>query len=76
MLLESLARNKPVVIFDEIKHVAGMYNGIFICERNHFQLEKTIKYIDKNYKEILKSMTSNNIPTKDNFFNQLDKILN
>ncbi len=76
VLLESLARNKPVVIFDEIKHVAGMYNGIFICERNHFQLEKTIKYIDKNYKEILKSMTSNNIPTKDNFFNQLDKILN
>ena len=60
VLLESLARNKPVVIFDEIKHVAGMYNGIFICERNHFQLEKTIKYIDKNYKEIL--------PSKKKFF--------
>ena len=75
VILESLARKKPVVIFQEIKHVVGEFNGIFISERNNVKLEKTIQYIYKNYEEILKSMNSNKIPTKGNFLSQLDKIL-
>ena len=35
-----------------------------------------IKFIDKNYEEILEKMKKNKYPTKENFFKQLNKILN
>jgi len=76
VILESLARKKPVIVFEEIKHVVEQYNGIFVTKRNDIQLEKTIDYINKNYDKILDSMSSNILPSKKNFFNQLDKILN
>ena len=34
VLLEALARRRPVVIFDEIKHVIGDKKGIFVTKRN------------------------------------------
>lgn len=75
VLLESLARQRPVIVFQEIKHVAENYQGVFVCERDYEQLTKTINYIDKNYEDILKGMSTNNYPTKENFFGQLSKIL-
>ena len=34
VLLEALARRRPVVIFDEIKHVIGDKKGVFVSKRN------------------------------------------
>ena len=34
VLLESLARNRPVIIFEEIEHVIGDKKGIFISKRD------------------------------------------
>jgi len=75
VLLESLVRQRPVIVFQEIKHVVENYQGVFVCERDYEQLTKTINYIDKNYEDILKGMSTNNYPTKENFFGQLSKIL-
>ena len=36
VLLESLARRRPVVIFDEIKHVIGDKKGIFVYQKEIF----------------------------------------
>ena len=76
VLLESLARKRPIIVFEEISHVAQNFKGVFVCERNRIQLEKTIENINKNYEKILSSMNSNTIPTKKNFFKQLEEILN
>jgi glycosyltransferase involved in cell wall biosynthesis len=75
-LIESLARKRPVVVFEEIEHVLQKYEGVFVCKRDHNHLLNLIKFIDKNYEEILEKMKKNRYPTKENFFKQLNKILN
>ena len=75
-LIESLARQRPVVVFEEIEHVLQKYEGVFVCKRDHNHLLNLIKFIDKNYEEILEKMKKNRYPTKENFFKQLNKILN
>ena len=76
VLLESLVRQRPVVVFEEIEHVLQKYEGVFVCKRDHNHLLNLIKFIDKNYEEILEKMKKNRYPTKENFFKQLNKILN
>ena len=75
-LIESLARQRPVVVFEEIEHVLQKYEGVFVCKRDHNHLLNLIKFIDKNYEEILEKMKKNRYPTKGNFFKQLNKTLN
>ena len=74
VLIESLCRQRPVIVFEDIKHVASNYNGVFVCKRNSQELKKIIQYIDKNYEEILEQIKKNKYPTKENFYLQLDKI--
>ncbi len=76
VLIESLVRQRPVVVFEEIKHVLQKYEGVFVCKRDHNHLLNLIKFIDKNYEEILEKMKKNRYPTKENFFKQLNKIFN
>jgi len=75
VLIESLVRQRPVVVFEEIEHVLQKYEGVFVCKRDHNHLLNLIKFIDKNYEEILEKMRKNRYPTKENFFQQLSKIL-
>jgi glycosyltransferase involved in cell wall biosynthesis len=75
VVLESLARKRPVIIFDEIKHVKSNFKGIFISKRNIKDLKKTIKYILKNYPKIQKQMSQNILETKKNFQKKLIDIL-
>lgn len=76
VILESLSRLRPVIIFKEIKHVKLNFRGIFICERKAYNLEKKINYILQNYKNIQKEMKKNNLPSKNEFQKDLLKILN
>lgn len=71
VISESLARLRPIIIFEEIKHVISDRNGIFICKRNEKNINKTINYILKNYKYIQKKITKNNFYTKDSFKKEL-----
>lgn len=71
VILESLARLKPIIIFEEIKHVLNNRNGIFVCKRNEKNISKTINYILNNYKDIQKKITKNKIYTKDTFKKEL-----
>ena len=55
VLLESLARRRPVIIFEEINHVIGDKKGIFVSKRNFsnfFMTLKTIKKIIQKFKKI------------------------
>ena len=55
VLLEALARRRPVVIFEEIKHVIGDKKGVFVSRRNYSDFLKqliTLKKIINLYKKI------------------------
>ena len=59
VLLESLARRRPVIIFEEISHVIGDKKGIFVSKRNFSNFFMTLKTIKKNYTKIQKDMMKN-----------------
>lgn len=71
VILESLSRLRPVIVFKEISHVKVNYNGIFVSKRNSKSLQKTIIHILSNYKKIQKKMKKNKISTKLKFQNDL-----
>ena len=74
-LLEALARNRPVIIFEEIKHVVGDKKGIFVSKRNLGSLIEKIKYIKKNYKEINKQMEQNKLVTNKEFIKEFENLI-
>ena len=74
-LLEALARKRPVVIFEEIKHVIGKKKGIFVSKRNYANFLETIEYIKKNYREIQKEMKQNQLPTNKVFIKEMESLI-
>ena len=72
---ESLARMRPVIIFEEIQHVIQYRKGIFVSKRNVKSLLETIDFVMKNYTNIQESMTKNKLPTKKEFISQMGNIL-
>ena len=77
VLLESLARFRPVIIFEEISHVVGSKKGIFIAKRNSESLFEKIEYIRSNYSKIQEDMKNNNLPLKKDFLKEFQSsILN
>ena len=75
VLLEALARRRPVVIFDEIKHVIGDKKGIFVSKRNFLSFLGTLNNIKKNYKKIQKDMKKNKLPTNKEFIDKFIKLI-
>ena len=75
VLLESLSRLRPVIIFNEIEHVKNDMKGIYVCERNIESVLKKINFILENYSEIAEEMKKNKIATKKEFINDLSQIL-
>ena len=70
VISESLARLKPIIIFEDIKYVVNQRDGIFVCKRNLASLKKNIDYINKNYKKIQNKIKKNYFYTKKNFKNE------
>ena len=75
VLLESLARLKPVIIFEEIKHVIGEKKGIFVSKRNKDNFFELMNYIKKNYNSIQTEMKKNILPLKKDYIEDFVKIL-
>lgn len=75
VVLESLSRLRPVIIFNEISHVKGNFKGVFVSNRNPKSLQKTIIYILNNYKKIQKSMKNNKISSKLKFQTDLRNLI-
>ena len=72
VILESLARHRPVIIFDEIKHVIGDKKGIFVSKRNTESFLEKINYIKNNYNKIQKDIKNNDLPLKQDFLKKLE----
>ena len=76
VLLEALSRRRPVIIFNEIKHVIGDKKGIFIAKRNFINFFGTLNNVKKNYKRIQKEMKKNKLPTNKEFIEKFVKSIN
>ena len=74
VIWESLARLRPVIVFDEIRHVAKNKIGVYVCKRNLDSFIVTSKFILNNYKLIQKK--KNKFPLKKEFQKQLIDIIN
>ena len=75
VILESLSRHRPVIIFKEIEHVIKNRKGIFVSNRDNASLLEKINYIIGNYNSIQESIKSNKLPDNDSFISQLKEIL-
>ena len=67
VISESLARLKPIIIFEEIEYVIDKRKGIFVSKRDEKSLRRTINYIYENYTDIQRQIQENYFYTKDNF---------
>ena len=75
VLDEALARNIPVIIFQEILHVIRDRKGVFVSERNIKSLQELVVYINKNYQDIQREIKLNTLPTKKHFIEELKNII-
>ena len=76
VVLESLARKKPIIIFKDIKHVKKNFKVIFISKRDPDHLKNTIINIISNYSKIQKDIEKNTLITKKSFQKKFVNILN
>ena len=72
---EALARMRPVIVFDDIKHVINNRYGVFSVERDAKKLIKLIKFIKKNNHSLYSKLKKNNLPQKQKFLEDLNKII-
>jgi glycosyltransferase involved in cell wall biosynthesis len=72
---EALSRLRPVVVFDDIKHVINNRRGIFSIKRDPDKLVEIINYIRKNNKSISSDIKKNRLPYKHTFLKNLYKIV-
>lgn len=73
---ESLARGRPVIIFEEISYVLNNKKGIFITKRDVASLSEVTKYILNNYGKIQDEILQNSLPTKKSMLKQISDIIN
>ena len=76
VLDEALSRLKPVIIFNDIKHIINGRLGVFSLARDSIKLKKKIYFIIDNYSRIRNNIKKNNLPTKKSFLDNLCNIIN
>ena len=76
VVLEALARRRPVIVFEDIQHIIGNKKGIFVSKRNFINFFGTLNSIKKNYKKIQKDMKKNKLPTNKEFIDKFVKYIN
>jgi len=75
VILESLSRLKPIIIFNEIKYLKKTFKfGLFNCNRDDKSLESIIEKIMNNYNDIQNRILKEKIFTQENFFFNVEKI--
>jgi len=75
VVLEALARRRPVIVFEDIQHIIGNKKGIFVSKRNFINFFGTLNNIKKNYKRIQKEMKKNKLTTNKEFIDKFVKYI-
>ena len=72
---ESLARRRPVIVFEDIAHIIKERKGIFVSKRTIDSFCETTKHVMQNYNEIQKSIEKNKFPLKEDMLKQISDII-
>jgi len=72
---ESLARRRPVIVFEDIAHIVKERKGIFVSKRTVDSFCETTKYVMQNYNKIQKSIEENKFPLKEDMLKQISDII-
>ena len=73
---ESLARKRPVIVFEDISHIIKEREGIYISKRTMDSFHETTKYVMQNYNKIQKSIEKNKLPLKKDMLEQISNVIN
>jgi glycosyltransferase involved in cell wall biosynthesis len=73
---EALSRLRPIIIFEDIKHIICNRSGIFITKRSYIDFLKVVNFIIINYRKITDNISKNNLPTKKKFIDDISRIIN
>ena len=73
---ESLARRRPVLIFEDIAHIIKDRKGIFVSKRDINSFSETTKFIIENYKKIQEDIGKNKFPLEKDMFKQISEVIN
>jgi len=72
---ESLARRRPVIVFEDIAHIIKERKGIFVSKRTIDSFSETIKHVMQNYDKIQESIEKNKFPLKKDMLKQISNII-
>ena len=75
VILESLSRLKPIIVFNEIKYLKKTFSfGLVSCERNINDFEKTLKKTIHDYNKIQREILKKEVYSLKNFELNMKKI--
>tara|TARA_B100000963_G_C22635895_1_gene677562 strand:- start:2366 stop:3406 length:1041 start_codon:yes stop_codon:yes gene_type:complete len=72
---ESLARRRPVIIFEDIAHIVKGRKGVFVSKRELSSLIETAKFILDNYSKIQDDIKQNKFNLEKDMFKQISEII-
>ena len=72
---EALARMRPVIVFNDIKHVIKNRYGVFSVQRDAQKLIQLINFIKKNNHSLYPKFKKNKLPQKQKFLEDFNKII-
>ena len=75
VLEESLARKRPIIIFDEISYVKKNKIGVYVIKRDKDALISITNHILQNYSLIQEEMSKNNLPTMNKMIERFYQII-
>jgi len=73
---ESLARKRPVLIFEDIRHIIKDRKGIFVSQRNLDSFTEITEYIMQNYEQIQSEIKKNKLTLEKDMFKEIAAIIN
>ena len=75
VILESLSRLKPIIVFNELEYLKKTFSfGLINCERNINDFEKTLKKIINDYNKIQREILKKEVYSLKNFELKMKKI--
>ena len=75
VIKESFARQRPVIVFEDLKFLSKQYNGIIVSKRNSKNLHLCIKNIFQNYNYFYNLTKRNRIILKESFQKNINNII-
>ena len=75
VIKESFARQRPVIVFEDLKFLSKQYNGIIVSKRNSKNLHLCIKNIFQKYNYFYNLTKRNRITLKKSFQKNINNII-